>query len=557
MTMTKTDLIGQLQMRLKAALTKISDFESGEIYQTMKEEHRKANRAFQRTIDQKNARIQELTHINEKIWKWCQEVCEDQEKDHKAKTKELIRRIHQIYELYLGALKKNDELKEKNSELRQANYALASELEDEREKNKKLIAQINRDYENSSKPSSQSVNHKKITNNREKTGRKPGAQPGHQGHGRRKLAPTSKIFLPASSEILNDPDYKETNKEVVKQLVNIRLVLEVVEYRAKVYRNSRTGEKYHAPFPKGVVDDVNYGGSIKAFLYLLNNDCNVSIDKSSRFLAELTNNQLNISKGMINKLGKEFAEKTEEERTETFKEMLLMPVMHTDCTNARYNGKSAYVFINVAPDGTALYFARKKKGHEGVKGTVTEYYNGILVHDHESTFYNYGSEHQECLAHILRYLKDGMEMEPEKTWHRSMRELLREMIHYRNEHESDMDSEVVADFETRYMKVLETARDEYEYVPPSKYYKDGYNLYLRMRKHSKEHLLFLHNVNVPSTNNIAERFLRGYKRKQGQVMSFRCFDTITHHCEGKSVLVKIRQNEGANVFDEVTQRFDS
>ena len=555
--MTKTDLIGQLQMRLKAALTKISDFESGEIYQTMKEEHRKANRAFQRTIDRKNARIQELTHINEKIWKWCQEVCEDQEKDHKAKTKELIRRIHQIYELYLGALKKNDELKEKNSELRQANYALASELEDEREKNKKLIAQINRDYENSSKPSSQSVNHKKITNNREKTGRKPGAQPGHQGHGRRKLAPTSKIFLPASSEILNDPDYKETNKEVVKQLVNIRLVLEVVEYRAKVYRNSRTGEKYHAPFPKGVVDDVNYGGSIKAFLYLLNNDCNVSIDKSSRFLAELTNNQLNISKGMINKLGKEFAEKTEEERTETFKEMLLMPVMHTDCTNARYNGKSAYVFINVAPDGTALYFAREKKGHEGVKGTVTEYYNGILVHDHESTFYNYGSEHQECLAHILRYLKDGMEMEPEKTWHRSMRELLREMIHYRNEHESDMDSEVVADFETRYMKVLETARDEYEYVPPSKYYKDGYNLYLRMRKHSKEHLLFLHNVNVPSTNNIAERFLRGYKRKQGQVMSFRCFDTITHHCEGRSVLVKIRQNEGANVFDEVTQRFDS
>ncbi|WP_029201677.1 IS66 family transposase [Oribacterium sp. NK2B42] len=555
--MKKSDLIGQLQMRLKAALAKIADFESGEIYKTMKEDHRKTNRAFQSTIDQKNARIQELTHINEKIWKWCQEVCEDQEKDHKAKIKELMRRIHQIYELYLGALKKNDELKDKNSELRQANYTLASELEDEREKNKKLIAQINRDYENSSKPSSQSVNHKKITNNREKTDRKPGGQLGHPGHRRRKQTPTSKIFLSASPEILNDPDYKETGKEVVKQLVNIRLVLEVIEYRTKVYRNSKTGEKYHAPFPKGVVDDVNYGGSIKAFLYLLNNDCNVSIDKSSRFLAELTNNQLNISKGMINKLGKEFAEKTEEERTETFKEMLLMPVMHTDCTNARYNGKSAYVFINVAPDGTALYFAREKKGHEGVKGTVTEYYNGILVHDHESTFYNYGSEHQECLAHILRYLKDGMEMEPEKTWHRSMRELLREMIHYRNEHESDMDSEVVADFETRYMKVLETARDEYEYVPPSKYYKDGYNLYLRMRKHSKEHLLFLHNVNVPSTNNIAERFLRGYKRKQGQVMSFRCFDTITHHCEGRSVLVKIRQNEGANVFDEVTQRFDS
>lgn len=46
-----------------------------------------------------------------------------------------------------------------------------------------------------------------------------------------------------------------------------------------------------------------------------------------------------------------------------------------------------------------MYFSRPKKGHEGIKGTVTEEYQGILVHDHESTFYKYGSNHQECLAH--------------------------------------------------------------------------------------------------------------------------------------------------------------
>ena len=49
-------------------------------------------------------------------------------------------------------------------------------------------------------------------------------------------------------------------------------------------------------------------------------------------------------------------------------------------------------------DGKALYFAREKKGHEGVKGTVTEDYQGILVHDHDRIFYNYGTDHQECLA---------------------------------------------------------------------------------------------------------------------------------------------------------------
>lgn len=46
---------------------------------------------------------------------------------------------------------------------------------------------------------------------------------------------------------------------------------------------------------------------------------------------------------------------------------------------------------------------------EGVKGTVTEDYQGILVHDHESTFYKYGSDHQECMAHVQRYPKDKIQ----------------------------------------------------------------------------------------------------------------------------------------------------
>ena len=54
------------------------------------------------------------------------------------------------------------------------------------------------------------------------------------------------------------------------------------------------------------------------------------------------------------------------------------------------NGESAYVYVCATPDEQkVLYFARKKKGHEGVKGTVTEDFQGILVHDHEITFYKY------------------------------------------------------------------------------------------------------------------------------------------------------------------------
>ena len=45
---------------------------------------------------------------------------------------------------------------------------------------------------------------------------------------------------------------------------------------------------------------------------------------------------------------------------------------------------------------------------------------------------HYGSEHQECPAHILRYLKDCIQNEPGRTWNKEMRSLVQEMIHYRN-----------------------------------------------------------------------------------------------------------------------------
>ena len=43
----------------------------------------------------------------------------------------------------------------------------------------------------------------------------------------------------------------------------------------------------------------------------------------------------------------------------------------------------------------------------------------------------------------------------------------------------------VKELESRYDEILNKAAEEYEYEPPSKYYKDGYNLYLRLRKYKK------------------------------------------------------------------------
>lgn len=552
------EIITSLEYRLKAAIVELKAFKSGEKYTQLQEEHRKEVRSLERKLREAALEISrsrsEVIAIRDQWFDVFEELQKELDRERAKFEKEKI----QLTQRVLKAESQRDAALDKVTCQRHKIYELETDLETEKGKCLKLSAQINRDYENSSLPSSKSIKNRKIANSREKTGRKPGGQPGHIGHCRKKQVPTTEpILLPPPQEVLDDPDFKKTTKTIVKQHISMRLQLDIKQYHADVYYNAKTGERVHAAFPSGVVNDVNYDGTIKAFLFLLNNDCCTSIDKSRKFLSELTGGKLNISKGMINKLSKEFAHKSEQDRKELFSDMLLSPVMHTDCTNARVNGKSAYVFVCATTDGRALYFAREKKGHDGITGMPVEDYQGTLVHDHDKTFYNYGSDHQECLAHILRYLKDSIDNEADRTWNKEMRSLLQEMIHYRKHlpAEAVPDSVKVLKYEEDYKKILQKAKEEYAYIPPNAYYRNGYNLYLRLEKYMSNHLLFLHDHRVPATNNEAERLLRKYKRKQQQAVSFRSQESIDYLCQSMSMLINMRQREETNVFDKVSQTF--
>lgn len=543
-----------LQYRVKTLRDELKDFQSGAVYVKMCKSQQKRVRYYENLIKGLRKELELTQRTIVRIREQWYEVFQDMEKEKEALRLDYEKRLKKAEERAEKVETRLAEEQEKTKEQRIRIYELETDLEEANGKNKKLTAQLNRDYENSSLPSSMTVKKKKISNSREKTGRKPGGQPGHKGYGRKKQTPTEPvILLPPPQEVSDDPGFKKTGKTIVKQQIGIQLNLVVKEYHADVYYNSKTGERIHAHFPEGVVDDVNYDGSIKAFLFLLNNDCCTSIDKSRKFLSDLTAGKLNISKGMINGLCREFSAKTEQEQKALFQRLQMSPVMHVDCTNGREDGKNIQIFVCATPKGETMYFAREKKGHEGVKGTPVEDYQGILVHDHESTFFHYGSDHQECLAHILRYLKDSMENEPERTWNKEMYSLIREIIHYWKNN-SVLDTETVLGFEKRYREVLEKAEKEYEYEPASQYYRSGYNLYLRMNKKMEHYLLFLHDDRVPDTNNEAERHLRSYKRKQKQAVSFRSIEAVDYLCKSMSMLVMMRE-KNENIYDRVSQIF--
>ena len=563
---TVHDYNRDLQYKNKALQQRLDAFESGEIYVQMEARH-KAEMAYANRENEKlrkeKAELHTALVTNRNNWITIIEELEimhakEIEELKRQHAKELAEKDRQI-ELANKRVNKYKSFYEIAYKARimakNLQYEAETKYEEQCEINKKLLAQINTDHENSSSPSSKDKKKKPITNNREKTTNNPGGQKGHPGHSRKRQEPTRTEHIATPKKFIDDPNYVKTDKVATRQVVGIKISLEVIEYLAELYWNKRTGKYVHADFPDGVDNDVNYDGSIRAFAFLLNNHCNVSIDKVSNFMKDITGGALKISKGMINGLSKSFSEKTKKEQSDIFKSLIVAPVINIDFTTANVNGKNYSVTICASPD-TVGYYAKEHKGHEGIIDTPIELNNNTHIHDHDITFYNYGKFHQECLAHILRYLLDAIQYEEGLTWHALMRELIREMIHYRNSlgDKAKLTKEIVKDFEDRYDKILDIADKEYEYDPPSKYYKDGFNLAVRLRKYKEASFLFLHDKSVPSTNNLAERIARNFKMKMHQVMAFRSFESFEYLCHCLSVIATL-QSQDANLFESTIKIF--
>jgi len=404
----------------------------------------------------------------------------------------------------------------------------------------KLKAQITKDNTNSSKPSSQLPNHKTPPNNREKTDRRPGGQPGHKGHRRKRLEPTEEIHhLPAPDFVVNNPDYYKTDEKITKQLIRVSLNLEVIQYEADVYRHHRTRKKVHAAFPEGVVNEVEYDASVCALIALLHSHGNMSCDKIIEVISELTDGRLCPSKGMIANLEKKFSFLSEEDRRKIFNRMLVYPHMHIDGTTVRVNGRNGQVLIQTSPAGTLLYHTGVK-GDEAVKGTPAENYEGVSIHDGESTFYHYGKHHQGCLVHELRYLKGSMDNEPHLSWASMMRGFLQFMIHYvktAKDERSELTGDEIRSFSEQYDAILKTAEQEYEDHPPNmKYYPDGINTMKRLKKHKDAYLYFLNDISIPSQNNPAELIARKEKMHSKQSGGYRSPEYSQYHCDVLSVM---------------------
>ena len=549
-------MISNLRFQIKHLRDEVSAFRSGEKYRQMekacREEIAYVDHRYQKVKKELNTALKEIERVRNGFMQAFDDVRAECDKE-KA---EMQKRLEKMEKEMLKACHQRDEALEKLREQKAETYRVKMELEEAKEKAEALTARMRKDHTNSSKPSSMNPNHRKIVNSRERSGKQPGGQPGHKHHPRQKRQVNESHMVPPLPEYSNPFHYHPTGRMIRKQMVYLRVVPYVVEYCTPEYKDLRSRKTTHAPFPAGYVNEVNYDASVKGFAYMLNVGCNVSIERVRDFMVDVSGGAVGLSTGMICNLTREFSRKTHDERSELFLKHLSADVLHADFSFARKQGKQTAVMITATED-SVLYQAKAKKGNEGVKGTPVEYYSGALVSDHESALAAHGDRHQECMSHVLRYVIASIENERKMKWNCKMRRWIRKAIHHWHSYDDD-NAKAWADMSDKLIfqlkETLKLATSEYEYIPPTKYFRDGFNLCKRMSSSIEDYVLFLRDHSIPPTNNLAERCARKYKRKTHQMMCFRGDRGDEYLCDGLSVIETLRlQNK--NVLNGIVRRF--
>ena len=488
--------LSDLRIKVRSLEKEVESFRNGGKNREMEERHRRELHQKDNELSKMRQELAKARRCEEKVQRLWESSNEKYEKETEKRIEKIRHEQKTLEKRLTKSEEKQIELRKEIAVWKEKFHTLENELSEKDEIIKKLQAQINRDFTNSSIPSScQGADRKEVPNTREKTGRKPGAQPGHPHHARKKVSPTKYITIPPTNEMTSNPDIYPTKDTIRKQLIKIFVKTEAIEFNTIVFRNRLTGARIHAPFPEGCVDEVNYDGTVRALAFMLNSYCNVSIGKTAEFLSNISNGAISLSTGMICNLCKEFARKSEIEKQKINKELFESPAINIDFTNANVCGKSGQVLIiGSSLNKSVLFIGREKKGHEGIKGTLVENYTGNITHDHDTTFYKYGSSHQECHQHNIRYLINSTELEPNLTWNKKMLDWIRNAIHYRNSlgDNDDFDQNKISELENEYDKILAIAENEYEENKPSKYNREGYNLFRRLRDYKESQLYFLH-----------------------------------------------------------------
>jgi len=157
--------------------------------------------------------------------------------------------------------------------------------------------------------------------------------------------------------------------------------------------------------PRKYLSEVIYGDTIKILAVDLYSEENISLERIQNLIFSLSGGAVTVSQGSIYHFMEQFAAMGEQSLKQIELEILREQAICTDATYPSTDGVRSYI-RNFTSDHAVRYCPMDSKtieAHERL-GLLNRY-GGILMHDHETAMYHFGSGHAECNIHLLRYLR--------------------------------------------------------------------------------------------------------------------------------------------------------
>ena len=472
------------------------------------------------------------------------------------KTTNLYDEIAKLNAIVTESNREKKECRETIKTLKNTIEALNTIIED-------LKSQKMKNSTNSGKPSSTNGLKKVIQNNRVKTGKSKGGQKGREGKTLEKKEKVNEIidvYGEKTCECGGIIEYDEL-EYIEKQLIDLANDIKVLGYRYHKGKCQKCGKEYQAKVPVELANPVQYSDNVKTIVPIIRNISNMSVETTRKVFGSMFKG-LTISNGWIHKQDKIISEKCKPV-IEKMKDCLSMSdVAYADETGVGIGDKqgSCICFSN---EKAVIYdmFPNKSKKDSFDEFKLFNKYTGILMHDHNKTYYTYVAiEHAECNVHITRYLNAVIELYKRKGAKKLKEYLLKiykEKLDAIMEGKEEFSQDRIKNIEEEYLKIIEEWEKEYEkYISTkkriSKPLKEERCLFTRLREYKEEHLKFIKKFVVPFSNNESERNLRKIKIKLNTSKRFGELACAKDYAIIKSI-IETAKKQGKDILSVFTE----
>lgn len=445
------------------------------------------------------------------------------------------------------------------------NQALTATVAELNQTIKELKEKLNKNSKNSSKPpSSDGLKKPAPKSLRKPSGKKAGAQEGHQGTHLEIVAEPDETIKHMPSACEGCPHYEMCKGTACvaekRHVIDAVVTVNVTEHQTleipicMLHGDNRKGE-----FPSDIKATVQYGENLQALSVALNTVGAVSLKRSHEILSGVFN--IPIATGTISNMVKRCADVLSNTVEKIKHKMQASALGHFDETGARVDKKlwwvhdasnCEYTYLDISP----------KRGFKGMEqcGVLTEF-SGIAMHDCWSSYWNYPNvTHAVCCAHLLRELTGIVENHPEQKWAGAFIDLLLEMKKVKDKAvEKGKDSLSYYHyhkFDKQYDELIEQARNENPVSETTEKKrgrkKKGKILALveRLANYKASVCLFIRNFNVPFDNNQAERDIRMIKVKMKVSGCFRTEEGARNYLKIMSY-IGTAHKQGYNAYEAI------